>query len=442
MSATARSAPVSWLQSSSVDRAVCGTLLTLLAIVAVWNAVTYPPVGGFDAGEHIAYVDELVENHALPETGAFYTPPGFYLLAAVAIELAGPLDLEYEQRPAQLLNAALLVGTALLLLALARLLFPGRHVVHWAALAFFVSCPVVLKTFAMFHPQPLVTFLSTLASVLTARMIVRQSYGLGSWIALAVALAAGQLVRSAAIWTASAVLVALVAAAVAQPESRRRIRNALGLAVAAVVLLPLPWYIHLQLTTDSAVFGRAPSTDRWPAAFYVSPGLPDVITEPHRGSLPPRFFPVLYADTWGDYFGIWSWGAPRPDRTPEVNRRLVVQSVIGLPATILAGAGWLALLGLSLRGAWRTDPARVLVAAMPLAGLAAVLFYTTRNPTGDGDTIKAMFLLPAVPLWALSFGFACDTLLRGNRRVALPVFAVLAACAVVSLAFATFALVS
>jgi dolichyl-phosphate-mannose--protein O-mannosyl transferase len=84
----------------------------------------------------------------------------------------------------------------------------------------------------------------------------------------------------------------------------------------------------------------------------------------------------------------------------------------------------------------------VLVAAMPLAGLAAVLFYTTRNPTGDGDTIKAMFLLPAVPLWALSFGFACDTLLRRSRRLALPVFAVLAACAVVSLAFATFALVS
>lgn len=431
------------LHDPRVDRAVCGALLALLAVVGFWNAATYPPVGGFDASEHIAYVDELVERNGLPETGAFYTPPGFYVLAAAVIELAGPLDLEYPQRPAQVLNAALLVGTALLLLVLARLVFPGRPLVHWAALAFFATCPVVLKTFAMFHPQPLVVFFSTLALTLTARMIVRRSYGLGSWVALAVTLAAAQLVRSAAIWTAGVVFAALVVAALAQPESRRRIRNALALAVGVAVLLPLPWYIHLKLSTDSAVFGRAPSTAEWPAAFYVSPGLPDVITEPHRGTLPPRFFPVLYADTWGDYFGIWSWGPPRPDRTAEVNRRLVVQSVLGLPLTVVAGAGWLALLGLSLRRrTWREAPARVLVAAMPLAGLAAVLFYATRNPTGDGDTIKAMFLLPAAPLWALSFGFACDTLLARSRTLALAVLVVLAAGALASVAFGTFAFVS
>jgi hypothetical protein len=53
-----------------------------------------------------------------------------------------------------------------------------------------------------------------------------------------------------------------------------------------------------------------------------------------------------------------------------------------------------------------------------------------------------MFMLPAVPFWALSFGFAADVLLSRSRRVALPVLALLAACGAVSLIYATFASVS
>ena len=113
--------------------------------------------------------------------------------------------------------------------------------------------------------------------------------------------------------------------------------------------------------------------DRWPGAFYVSPGLPDVIANPHRGDLPPRFFPILYADTWGDYFGIWSWAPPRPELTSSVNRRLVLQSIVGLP---LHGwsrvAGWFALLALAVRR-WREAPERLLVALMPLVSLAGAL---------------------------------------------------------------------
>ena len=74
------------LHSRTVDLAVSGSLLGLLAVVAVWNAFTYPPFGGFDAREHIDYADDLLDGQ-LPEGGASYTPPGFYALAALAIRL-------------------------------------------------------------------------------------------------------------------------------------------------------------------------------------------------------------------------------------------------------------------------------------------------------------------------------------------------------------------
>ena len=113
----------------------------------------------------------------------------------------------------------------------------------------------------------------------------------------------------------------------------------------------------------------------------------------------------------------------------------------GLPWTAVAVSGWLALVALGL-GRWRDAPARLVVALAPLAGLAAVLYYATRGVNTDGDIVKTMFMLPAVPFWALSFGFATDVLVRRRRLVALPILGVLAGCAVVSLAYATFAFVS
>ena len=92
--------------------------------------------------------------------------------------------------------------------------------------------------------------------------------------------------------------------------------------------------------------------------------------------------------------------------------RLTVQSVVGLPLTALAVAGWLAILALGI-ARWRAAPARLLVGLAPLAGLAAVLYYATRGYRADGDLVKAMFMLPAVPFWALSFGFASTLSVHG-----------------------------
>lgn len=433
------------LDSRPLDLAVSGALLSVLGAVAVWNAFTYPALGGFDAREHIAYAQE-VRDGRLPESGgASYTPPGFYAVAALAIRVGEALQLDEPERVAQLLNALAVVGSGLLVLALTRLLLPGRPLARWSALAFFAACPVVLKTAAMFHPQPLAMFLSLLAFWTTASMIVRGDYRFRRWAVLALTLAGAQLVRSVSVWVVVVVIVALVAAAVAQPQHRRRIRNALAVSALAMVLLPLPWYLHLQSTAGNAVFGRGMALlsfeSYWPAAFYLDSGLPDVIIHPQRAELEPRFVPVLYAETWGDYFGIWSWNPPRPELSPRVDRRLMIQSVVGLPPTALAVAGWFALLGLTA-ARWRESPARMLVALAPLAGLAAVLYYATRSYRPDADTVKALFLLPAVPFWAVSFGFAVDVLVERYRRVGLAALVVLALCLAVSLTFATFAFVS
>ena len=130
-----------------------------------------------------------------------------------------------------------------------------------------------------------------------------------------------------------------------------------------------------QSAGGNAIFGRGMTLisldSHWPARFYVDPGLPAVITHPQRAELGVALVPILYADTWGDYFGIWSWGSPRPELTPAVDRRLALQSVVGLPLTAFALAGWFAFTGLDA-SRWREAPERLVVALAPLVGLAAV----------------------------------------------------------------------
>ena len=84
-------------------------------------------------------------------------------------------------------------------------------------------------------------------------------------------------------------------------------------------------------------------------------------------------------------------------------------SLVGLPFTVTALAGWLALLGLAIRHPG-TRPERHLVALLPLGALAGALYFATAYPTPDGDTVKGSFMLTAVPAWAACFGFAFDEL--------------------------------
>jgi 4-amino-4-deoxy-L-arabinose transferase-like glycosyltransferase len=419
-------------------------LVGVFAVIAVRNAFTYPPIGGYDAAEHIAYARSLIEQGEIPHrTGTYYTPPLWYALAGTAMKLGDRLGLDDPVHLGQLLNALFVTLTAVLVWLLARLLFPRRPLLALAALAFFVACPLTLRMATMFHPQALVLLLSTAGLLVVARMVTRRSYGLAAAAAAGVLLGGAELVRSVGIWSYGVGAIVLLAAAVLDRERRRRAAAALAVVLALGVLVPLPWYAYLQHTYGYAVFGRPATGDvptqpepvplpvpqQPPAAapappppapiwFYVGTGLPDVITHPNRDQLPRDFFPIAYADTWGDVFGSWAWGATR-DALPDAEPRLVAQSLLGLPLTFLAVAGWLGAAAVVLRRP-RERLELLLVVGMPAAALAGMLYYGARSYEAEVDFVKGMFALPAVPFWAVSFGFALDAVWhRAPRALAL-----------------------
>jgi len=73
--------------------------LALLAVIAAWNTLRYPPGLGYDAVDHIAYAESILHGHGFPDgVGEYYTPPGFYAVTAAAIWLGETIGLGSSPR--------------------------------------------------------------------------------------------------------------------------------------------------------------------------------------------------------------------------------------------------------------------------------------------------------------------------------------------------------
>jgi Dolichyl-phosphate-mannose-protein mannosyltransferase len=401
--------------------AICATVVA----VGGWNALHYPPGNGYDAAAHMAYADGLVPGGHLPGRtpgGEFFNPPGYYAVAGSLDWLAARLGAAEPHRAGIGVNVLFLLGTVLLTWRIARELWPERERLALAAAAFVALVPVTVKAASMFHPETMSLFLSTLALWLCVRTLADPRYA----PALGLALGAAQLVRAFALWTVAVVAVALLAA-------RRRRQLAVVLALAAVI--PLPWYVHetVEYGTPLAFNRSAPSTpllERRPLRFYVDPGIPDVVANPFRPHFRNLALPTTYTELWGDYFGNWAWNGIATAPSSSVRHRLELQSVVGVLPTVLAVAGWVALLLASLR-----SPPRLVPALLPLLGLAGYVTFTVSYPSNDGDVLKATYMLGTTAGWAVGFGYAVDRLSGRLRR---PVLALLGLCVLAELPFVVY----
>ena len=405
-------------------------ILLAFTALTVRNALTFPAIAGVDAAEHLRYAHDLVFEHKLGTSASYYTPPGWYSIAGELLRLGDFLDLAHVVQPVQLLSALAAVASAILLLGIVRHAFPARPWLRIWALAAFCVAPTVVRLAAMPHPQTLVLLLTTLALFLLVRLLDSGRWGLLPGLALGVALGAAQLVRSVGIWIYAVTALALFVAFVVARRDRRRIAATASVALVLGALIPLPWYIYLQAEYGDPLFGGRPevrraaprptpslrilatvgtevAASRASLTFFTATGLSESITHPYRGVHEPALIPILMADTWGDYFGEWDWGIPDATVDPPDRRRLMMQMLIGLPLTLITASGLLALVALVVR-APRRRLAELPIAALPVVGLASIAVYAWRYPSADGDTVKALFLLPGVPAFAAAFGFAVD----------------------------------
>jgi len=383
-----------------------------------WNAWHYDWLRGYDAFANEQYADVVSREYRLPsvgESGVWHTPPLWFALAGTLGRLTTVLGLGHAQRPGQLLAAAAGLVTCILVFLLARVLFPERRVLHLVSLVLVAASPALVRASAMYHPETLAVALAT-GGVLVAARALRTRWTLGSAVAAGALLGLACLTRA---WAVPVLVAVLVVAGLNAWDTRRWAPFAACGAVSLALLAP--WLVNQELAHGSALaFNRPPPSgsmlDRRPASFYLGPRSLRALEHPVTPLFRNELVPHLYADWWGDW--ALTWDSPPPPAPAALLPAGIVserarQAFIGVLPSLLALAGLIAL-GL-LSGARRSAS----LALLPLSAVGVVTAYVVfavRYPSTDGDTIKATYLLMALPAAALGAAFVIDAL-RPRGRV-------------------------
>jgi branched-subunit amino acid transport protein len=407
------------------------------AALLLANAWRYDWLRGYDAFANDQYAAIVSTEYRLPsgaESGVWHTPPLWFALAGALRRLATSLGWAAPQRPGQLLAAAAGLAICVLVLLLARTLWPGRRMLHVVALVLTASSPALVRASAMYHPETLAVALATGGVLVAAR-------GLRTQWTVPAALAAGVLLGLAGLTRAWALPVLVAVAVVAVLDGWRRRRWApIAVLVATSLVVLAPWLVNQQLAHGNALaFNRAPPPgsllDRRPAAFYLGLHQLHALEHPVTPIARNELVPHLYADWWGDW--ALTWDSPPPPAPAVLLPSTVVavrarQSVLGLVPSLLALAG---IVAVGLLAVARRSAALALVPLVAVVVAAAYVLFAVRYPSTDGDTIKGTYLLMALPSGALGAALVVDALRPPGRAWALGVAAILAMIVAVQLPF-------
>jgi Dolichyl-phosphate-mannose-protein mannosyltransferase len=423
-------------------------VLVAIAVVAVtlgvlaWNAAQYHWLQSYDAYASWQYKNVVTDEHRLPaksETDVWHNPPLFFAVVGQIERAAKSAGFTTPEHAVQFLSALCVLGIVVLSGLIARELFPARPWIWVAALAVAAITPVLVRAGVLYHPEPLATLLATAGLFVVVRALARGGVGWKTGLAAGVLLSLANLTRTWALATVGAVIVGLSLRAVLRKD--RQALVAAGIVVGAVAVLTGPWFVYKAVEHGNPLAYSRPNPEQWrergrPAAFWVGLSIDKLFTRPYQPAFRNHLAPVLYADWWGDYWRTYRVPSElheTPDLLPsEHSRPLVRQVWLGLWISVAALAG---LVALGIRAVRRRDEAlATLLLSLALLAVSYVGFLW-RYPKQDGDNIKALYVLNAVPVVAVAAGYAIERVAREGLLLLLGVVLATLLVALASLAF-------
>lgn len=300
---------------------ILALFLILFSFIYLHNAYFYPVAGGFDGPLHFAYTEIISSKFRIPtyeETREFYNPPIFYLtsgLLARFLEFFTKIEFKIVLKSWQYINVFFTLATAVIWYKILLSLYPKKLTVALAFLILFLSAPVVAKTTAMYNPETLFMFLSSLTWWFLIKKYFKNP-SIKNILILSILTIFALLTRiPGMIILASVIVVNLLMFLSKKISSRLLIRNSALFLI--IIFLATSWYYIGGIEKGVYKFGEYKADVeinqvsfflRQPISFYIDVPFVLLMTSPYRGgfsTLPNRLIPIYYSEFWGDYWNYY-----------------------------------------------------------------------------------------------------------------------------------------
>lgn len=389
---------------------VCIAILALAWIgLGINNLRQLPKDIGFDAAEHLAYIQYILDHGTLPlanQGWEMYQPPLYYLISAGLLKMA---HLSTGDTGVMVLRAfGLLCGITTFVLAFLSLrkLFATRSAPQIIGLVFAALLPVNLYLYQYVTNELLAATLVAAALYLCLRMVsTNGSPRLRQYALLGLVLGAALLTKSSAL-VAAPVILAVLAWHEWRSRALRPVRWILHLCVLLLVCVGVCGWHYYRMAVH---FGN-PLLGNWDPQsgfnWWQQPGYRTAAAFGHFGQCLTRPFysafagvpDGLYSTIWGD--GLFGGGADWRVRPPWNYELMAAGYLFALVPTIAVIIGVL----IFLREVWHRPTLGVLLLlGVAIVAVIALAYYALMVPSYAAA--KAFYILPAlVPLCA--FGAA------------------------------------
>ena len=401
------------------------SLCLFINLIVLINAILQHPKIGYDVGQNLIYIQILPDR--LPsqnDTYEFFSPPLPYFLPSRfdmlcehynASQLStyngselSNLCRTYDGKFAQGINLLLSIGVTLLLLMIAEQIKPGNRFFKISALAMLALLTVYYKTFSQVRGEPYVVFFILLSIYLINEILITST--LNYKLILATALSLGLLVLSRQwgffIFPAIFLLVLWI---FIQDRQTGWLRARQFFLITLLSAILGGWfYIHLYL--DYGTFSafnikqpKYPSTQET-LAFFRQTELQNLnlFQEPVRPVFDHQsFFAILYSETWGDYWGYFTFIKPGSAQD-SVGNQAIIAPYLGevnlasvLPSLLLFAGLLFGILQIFQPGKPPTleRTALVFITLLALSTFFGYLWFIYRYFAENNLVIKATYVI-------------------------------------------------
>jgi 4-amino-4-deoxy-L-arabinose transferase-like glycosyltransferase len=310
------------------------TLCLVINIIVLTNAILHYPKIGYDVVQDLNYIQVLPDRlPTFQDTYEFFSPPLPYFLPSrfdVICEQHAPDALQnynglsysntcrlYDGKFAQGLNVLLSIGTTILLLMVAEQIKPGKRFFRISALMMLALLTVYYKTFSQVRAEPYVIFFIALSIYLINEILKTTSLNYKLIVATGITLGLLVLSRQWGFFIFPAIFLLIIWIFI-QDRQIGWLRIRQFFLITFLSAMVGGWfYVHLYLDygTFSAFNIKKPkySSVIETLSFLRQTGLGnlELFDKPVRPVFDRQsFFGIMYSETWGDYWGYFTYIKP------------------------------------------------------------------------------------------------------------------------------------